>query len=100
MRTSVPAAATAATAGIIASGLVLSTAMPASASSAPAKGRTLTLPAPTGRYATGESTFRLVDDHRADPWVPSQSYRELMISVFYPAAHSAGKQVTNQFPRG
>ena len=97
-------------AGVAVSGLVLSNAVPASAvsathsapaqstSSAPANGRTLTLPAPHGRYATGESTFRLVDDKRADPWVPNQSYRELMISVFYPAVHTAGKPYTTQYP--
>ncbi|MEY9932365.1 dienelactone hydrolase [Catenulispora sp. GP43] len=102
-------------AGVAVSGLVLSTAVPAlatasgsatasatapawSASSNPANGRTLTLPAPQGRYATGESTFRLVDDERADPWVPNQPYRELMISVFYPAVHTAGKPFTNQYP--
>lgn len=67
-------------------------------------GLRLRLPAPQGRYATGESTFRLVDDHRTDPWVPTQPYRELMVSVFYPAAHTgrhhagAGARVTAQFP--
>jgi dienelactone hydrolase len=97
-------------AGVAVSGLVLSTAVPASAVSAthsapapstssnPANGRTLTLPAPHGRYATGESTLRLVDDKRADPWVPNQPYRELMISVFYPAVHTAGKPYTTQYP--
>jgi dienelactone hydrolase len=60
---------------------------------------TLTLPAPHGRYATGESTFRLVDENRADPWVPGQPYRELMISVFYPAVHTGGEPYTNQFPK-
>ena len=96
--------AAASLAGVLVSGLVLSTAVPASAapnqSSNPAKGVTLTLPAPHGRYATGESAFRLVDDKRADPWTPNQPYRELMISVFYPAAHTAGRPFTNQFPAG
>lgn len=99
-------------AGVVVSGLVVSTALPASAmavsvsravpgpstSPNPAKGMTLTLPAPHGRYATGESTFRLVDDKRADPWVPNKPYRELMISVFYPAVHTGGQPFTNQFP--
>ncbi|WP_326568867.1 hypothetical protein VSH64_45170 [Amycolatopsis rhabdoformis] len=57
---------------------------------------TLTLPAPRGRYATGESAFRLVDNHRPDPWVPDRPYRELMVSVFYPAI--GGGPVTHQFP--
>lgn len=87
-------------AGVVACGLVVSTTLPASAvaSSKPAEGETLKLPAPTGRYATGESTFRLVDNSRSDPWVPNQPYRELMISVFYPAVHTGGKPSTNQFP--
>ncbi|MEZ0115092.1 dienelactone hydrolase [Catenulispora sp. EB89] len=93
-------------AGVVACGLAASVTLPASASSAvsaskpakPAKGETLKLPAPTGRYATGESTFRLVDDSRSDPWTPKQPYRELMISVFYPAVHTGGKPFTNQYP--
>ncbi|OIJ91309.1 hypothetical protein BIV23_39720 [Streptomyces monashensis] len=96
--------------GVVVSGLAVSTAVPASAVSAshtapglsasenPAEGLTLTLPAPRGRYATGESVFRLVDDKRADPWVPSRPYRELMISVFYPAVHTGGRPFTRQFP--
>ncbi|WP_042433962.1 alpha/beta hydrolase family protein [Streptacidiphilus anmyonensis] len=97
-------------AGVVASGLVISTAAPVRAAAAPhaapapsvspnpASGLTLTLPAPRGRYATGESTFRLVDRNRADPWVPGQTYRELMISVFYPAVHPVGRPSTAQFP--
>lgn len=106
MRTSRLAAAC--LAGVVVSGVVVSTALPAaaaattapphSASSSSAKDRTLTLPAPHGRYATGESTFRLVDDKRADPWLPNKPYRELMISVFYPAVHTGGKPFTTQFP--
>jgi len=74
------------------------TAQALSARSSPAKGVRLTLPAPSGRYATGESSFRLVDDERTDPWVPGQPYRELMISVFYPSVHTGGRPVTHQFP--
>ena len=96
--------------GVVVSGLAASTAVPASAasasypasapavSSAPAKGLTLRLPAPRGRYATGESAFRLVDGWRADPWVPGRPYREVMISVFYPAVHTGGRPFTHQFP--
>jgi dienelactone hydrolase len=90
----------------IVSGLAVSTAAPApavahtavSVSSSRAKGLTLTLPAPRGHYATGRSTFRLVDGGRPDPWVRSQPYRELMISVFYPAVRTAHRPFTNQFP--
>jgi dienelactone hydrolase len=91
-------------------GLGVSAAVPASAVSAShpasalsvssntAKGLTLKLPAPRGRYATGVSTFRLVDDERPDPWVPGRPFRELMISVFYPAVHTGGRPFTHQFP--
>src|SRR5690242_1043539 len=108
--------------GVVASGLAVSTVVPASAasvsasgsatpvshtaqtalawsaSSNPAAGRTLTLPAPQGRFATGESQFRLVDDRRQDPWDPTKPYRELMISIFYPAVRTGGKSFTKQFP--
>lgn len=93
--------------GVVVSGFAVSAVVPASAavavpalsaSSNPAKGLTLTLPAPRGRYATGESAFRLVDDRRPDPWVPGRPYRELMVSVFYPAVHTGGRPFTNQFP--
>ena len=105
-------------AGVVVSGLAVSTVVPASAASAtrtaptvptalalsassnPATGQTLTLPAPQGRFATGESQFRLVDDKRRDPWDPAKPYRELMISVFYPAVHTGGKPFTNQFQPG
>jgi dienelactone hydrolase len=87
------------TAVVPASAVSASHAAPSSAgSSKPAKGVMLTLPAPRGRYATGESSFRLVDGKRADPWVAGRSYRELMISVFYPAVHTGGRPFTKQFP--
>ncbi|MBC2874012.1 MULTISPECIES: alpha/beta hydrolase family protein [Streptomyces] len=47
------------------------------------------VPAPTVRQAIGERTLRLVDEARTDPWKPSAGKRELMVSVWYPAARSA-----------
>ncbi|MFH8488415.1 alpha/beta hydrolase [Streptomyces longisporoflavus] len=44
------------------------------------------LPAPTGPHRIGTVSTRLVDTSRRDPWVKSVPYRELMISVWYPAA--------------
>ncbi|RAG87570.1 hypothetical protein DN069_00840 [Streptacidiphilus pinicola] len=100
-------------AGIVVAGIAVSSAVPVWAapasraaatpsvsarSSHHAKRATLTLPAPRGRYATGESTFRLVDPKRADPWLPGRHDRELMISVFYPAVHTGGRPFTHQFP--
>ncbi|HTJ67337.1 MAG TPA: hypothetical protein VL551_07410 [Actinospica sp.] len=44
-----------------------------------------TLPEPTGAYRVGVQDVYLADHSRPDPWNPPQSYRELMISVVYPA---------------
>lgn len=40
---------------------------------------------PSGRHAIGTVSLHLVDRSRADPWVAATSYRELMVSVWYPA---------------
>ncbi|MFE9779617.1 alpha/beta hydrolase family protein [Streptomyces sp. NPDC005775] len=48
---------------------------------------TARLPRPTGPFDVGSTTFHLVDRTRTDPWAPESSpYRELMVSVRYPAA--------------
>jgi dienelactone hydrolase len=57
---------------------------PAAADPAP------TLLAPSGRHPVGTTSLYLRDTSRVDPWVPSVPYRELMVSVFYPAATSHG----------
>ncbi|MEU1344683.1 hydrolase [Streptomyces sp. NPDC005827] len=51
----------------------------------------LTLPAPGGPHPVGTVSLRLVDTARADPWVPARPYRELMISVRYPARAVGGR---------
>lgn len=48
--------------------------------------------APSGRHPVGTTSLYLKDTSRVDPWVPSVSYRELMVSVFYPAASSHGQK--------
>ncbi len=50
---------------------------------------------PSGRHPVGTTSLYLKDVSRVDPWVPSVPYRELMVSVFYPAAPSHGR--TRQF---
>lgn len=60
----------------------LSTAAPAFASPVP-----LTLPALTGTYQVGTTSLHLVDQARADPWVPQQR-RELMVTIDYPVRHT------------
>lgn len=63
---------------------VLSTASPAVADTVPH------LPEPTGPRPVGVTSLYLKDTARADPWVPSVPYRELMVSLFYPAAPGDG----------
>jgi predicted dienelactone hydrolase len=43
------------------------------------------LPPPTGHQRVGVVPLHLVDRTRPDPWVPEQSVRELMVSLWYPA---------------
>jgi dienelactone hydrolase len=44
----------------------------------------LQLSAPTGRYAVGATELYLKDTSRPDPWVPEQTARELMVTLWYP----------------
>jgi hypothetical protein len=48
------------------------------------------LPAPTGRHPVGVTALHLEDTTRADPWVPTEASRELMVSVFYPTDTTGG----------
>ena len=57
----------------------------AAVSGAPAR---LTLPPPTGRYQVGTVSLDLVDRSRPNPWAASPPYRELMVSLWYPAGHA------------
>ena len=53
------------------------------------------LAAPTGELPVGTTSLYLKDTSRPDPWVPAVPYRELMVSLFYPAASAHGP--TKQF---
>ena len=53
----------------------------------------LRLPAPTGPYQVGTVALHLIDRNRPNPWTASPAYRELMVSVWYPA------QDTRRYPR-
>ncbi|MEU7577944.1 hydrolase [Streptomyces sp. NPDC041068] len=82
-----------AAAGLVAGLLPLTTtaqAQPTARAHTTATGGRTQLPAPTGPYEIGTVSARLVDRSRHDPWVASQPYRELMVSVWYPAARGAG----------
>ncbi|MET8732254.1 alpha/beta hydrolase [Streptomyces parvus] len=50
----------------------------------------LTLPRPTGPYATGRDTLFLTDHERTDPWVPAAGARRLLVSLHYPARPGSG----------
>jgi hypothetical protein len=61
----------------------------ADAGDAPAgQGPTLYLPEPTGPCPVGTASLCLEDVSRPDPWAAGVSARELMVSVWYPAARS------------
>lgn len=45
----------------------------------------LTLPAPTGPYPVGTVDLHLMDHSRANAWMAAPRYRELMVSLWYPA---------------
>ncbi|MFI7532512.1 alpha/beta hydrolase family protein [Streptosporangium sp. NPDC049376] len=55
---------------------------------------TMTLPAPGGPYPVGTFAVRLVDRSRPDPLVRSKPYRELMVSLWYPARGTGGNPRT------
>ncbi|GAB3458631.1 lipase [Streptomonospora sediminis] len=48
------------------------------------------LPAPTGKLPVGSTGLHLVDHGRSDIWNPEAAARELMLTVWYPAASHAG----------
>lgn len=58
----------------------------------PAEATSFALPAPTGPHPVGREVLHLVDQSRIDPWVPTGP-RELMISVWYPAAAHGGRRL-------
>ncbi len=49
-----------------------------------------TLPTPTGPHPVGTTSVYLEDASRPDPWVADVPTRELMTSIWYPAARSSG----------
>lgn len=60
---------------------------------------TARLPRPTGPFGVGSTILHLVDRSRTDPWAPDASpYRELMVSVRYPAAPRGAAPRVPQMP--
>jgi dienelactone hydrolase len=84
--------------GLVAGALVA--AGPAVSSSAGTTLVRLSLPAPSGPHAVGTVALPLTDRSRPDPWVASQPYRELMVSLFYPARDAAKYPVAPQMTPG
>lgn len=58
----------------------------------------VSLPAPSGRHEIGTVALRLVDRSRPDPWVARPPYRELMVSVWYPALPGGGALARHMQP--
>ena len=50
----------------------------------------LMLPAPTGPYRLGTVSLDLIDPSRPDPWVPGIPFREMVVSMLYPAREVGG----------
>jgi dienelactone hydrolase len=56
------------------------------------------LPEPTGPYPAGTASVWLTDTSRPDPWVPGVNARELMVSLWYPAAGPGGPRARYMTP--
>lgn len=60
----------------------------------------LTLPAPAGPYPVGTVALHLIDHSRRNPWAASPRYRELMVSIWYPARDAARYPLSPQMLAG
>ncbi len=58
----------------------------------------LSLPEPTGPYPAGTTSLWLTDGSRPDPWAPEAAARELMVSLWYPAAKPGGRPAPYMTP--
>ena len=56
------------------------------------------LPEPTGPRPAGTTSLHLTDTSRADPWATGVTARELMVSLWYPAAPSDGRRARYMTP--
>ncbi|HEY0002960.1 MAG TPA: hypothetical protein VGB74_21070 [Actinoplanes sp.] len=66
--------------GVLAAGLLA----PVATGDAASASEPLHLTPPTGPHRVGATDLYLKDTSRPDPWVPEQSSRELMVTVWYP----------------
>ena len=71
----------------------------ADAGDAPAgQGHVPYLPGPTGPCPVGTTSLHLTDLSRPDPWAAGVSARELMVSLWYPAAPADGRRARYMTP--
>ena len=56
----------------------------------------LTLPAPAGPYPVGMLALHLIDHSRGNPWAVLPPYREVMVSIWYPATDAARYRLSPQ----
>ena len=63
-----------------------------------APGHTPYLPEPTGPCPVGTTSLCLNDASRPDPWAAGVNARELMVSLWYPAAPSDGRRARYMTP--
>ncbi len=61
-------------------------------------GHTPYLPEPTGPCPVGTTSLCLTDVSRPDPWAAGVSARELMVSLWYPAAPAGGRTAQYMTP--
>jgi dienelactone hydrolase len=59
---------------------------------------TLCLPQPTGPRPVGTTSLWLTDTSRPDPWAAEVNARELMVSLWYPAAAPGGRPAPYMTP--
>ena len=62
------------------------------------QGPALCLPEPTGPCPVGTTSLWLTDTSRPDPWAPGVAARELMVSLWYPAAKPGGRRARYMTP--
>jgi dienelactone hydrolase len=59
---------------------------------------TLSVPGPTGPHHVGATVLDLKDTSRADPWVPTDPARELMVTMWYPTDVHRGATLQYETP--
>src|SRR6202035_968987 len=72
--------------------------MGASAGAPGGQGPALCLPEPSGPCPVGTTSLWLTDASRPDPWAAAVTARELMISLWYPAATPGGQRARYMTP--